>query len=134
MLVRSTRPSGTIVTTPAIVPLMASSSGCCARNCEMSSRMPTGGIMNDAMRMNFAMSSRSSDRVWANFLACSVRPEAKESRPTRVATYDPDPATTKEPDITWSPTALSIGSASPVSRLSSISRPSDATTSPSTTS
>ena len=84
--------------------------------------------------MKWLIESRNSEFVRWNFFACSVSPDAKESRPTRVAWYSPLPATTKEPDIASWPGSLSTGSASPVSRLSSISRPSATSSTPSTTS
>lgn len=78
------------------------------------------------------MPLRSSDFTSVNRLASSASCAAYASRPTLVAVKVPAPATTKLPDITWSPGCLRTESGSPVSRDSSISRPSASVTSPST--
>ena len=74
-----------------------------------------------------------SDFGARNCFASAVRRAAYESSPTAVARATPPPAVTKLPDITSSPAALSTGSDSPVSSDSSTDRPSDCSTSASTT-
>ena len=133
MLVRSTSPSGIIVIMPAMLPWMAISSGWSARSWLMTRRIPIGTMRNETTRMNLLIESRSSELESVNSLAAAVRPAANESAPTLVATMTPDPAATKEPLMAPSPGTLSTASASPVSRLSSSSRPRLAVTSPSTT-
>ncbi|CAM5530079.1 hypothetical protein SFUMM280S_06978 [Streptomyces fumanus] len=76
---------------------------------------------------------RSSEWTRVNRDASSANCAAYASRPTLTARYAPPPATTKLPDITWSPGRLTTGSASPVSSDSSISSPSASTHTPSTT-
>ena len=70
------------------------------------------------------MPSISSERVSWNRRASVASLAAYESAPTRVAWKRPEPATTKLPERTSSPTLLLIGSLSPVSSDSSISSPS----------
>lgn len=79
------------------------------------------------------MPERSSDWTSVKREASSASCAAYASRPTLVARKAPPPATTKLPDMTWSPGCLTTGSASPVSRDSSISSPSASTHTPSTT-
>ncbi len=99
----------------------------------MTSKMPIGTIRNDTTRMNWFTESRSSElAIWYS-LAAAVSPAANASAPTRVATMLPEPAATNDPLMAAAPTSLSTASASPVSRLSSSSRPRLSVISPSTT-
>ena len=132
MLVSSTRPSGIIVTTPAIAPRIASSRVWSACSWLQVNSAPIGMMARPMYRMKRLIESRSSEVVVWNFRACAVSRPAKESAPTRVTRYDAEPETTNDPDMRSSPADLSTGSASPVSRLSSTSNPSVDNTSPST--
>ena len=91
-----------------------------------------GIIIQPTYLMMVLTPSRSSDFTRVKRRASALSLKAYDSVPTAVACMLPLPAATKLPDSTASPAALSRGSASPVSSDSSTSRPTAATTSPST--
>lgn len=94
--------------------------------------MAVGTIIHVTYLRIWLMPVRSSEWTRVKRDASSASWAAYASRPTLVAVNAPPPATTKLPDITFSPGFLTTGSASPVSSDSSISRPSLSRTSPST--
>lgn len=132
--VSRTRPSGTIGTMPPTVRATESlKSFSLTISWLMIRPIAVGTIIQVTYLRIVEMPERSSEWTRVKRLASSASWAAYASRPTFVAVNAPPPATTKLPDITWSPGCLTTGSASPVSSDSSISRPSVSTHSPSTT-
>ena len=71
-LVSRTKPSGTIVTTPATVPDSASCHVGAERSCEMNNRVPSGISTQVIVRTNRMIEPISSDLVVENVLASAV--------------------------------------------------------------
>ncbi len=132
--VRRTSPSGTMGTMPPTARAMESLKSLSLTTSWVMARPIAAGIIIHVTYLRIVeMPVRSSEWTSVNRLASSASCTAYASRPTFVAVNAPPPATTKLPDMTWSPGCLTTGSASPVSSDSSISRPSASTHSPSTT-
>ncbi len=132
-LVSSTRPSGTMPTSAATVPVTASCQPSLSllRNWLHSRIGPTTTSSTEIHRSNRFVPATSSERVTVKRRASAASLVAYASAPTAVAWNRPCPATTIEPDRTSSPIDLATGSDSPVSSDSSISKPADSCTSPS---
>ena len=132
-LVSSTRPSGTMPTRAATVPVTDSCQLLLSllRNWLHNRIGPTTSMTSEIQRSSWFVPATSSERVTVKRRASAASLVAYASAPTAVAWNRPWPATTIDPDRTWSSGAFATGSASPVSSDSSISRPADSRTTPS---
>ena len=77
-----------------------------------------------SQRRSRSLARSSGERSWRKVRAVWVTRAARLSGPTAVASKTPAPSTTKEPDHTSSPAALTTGSDSPVRFDSSTASPS----------
>ncbi len=137
MLVMSTRPSGIIATTDAMVATAASchvpssiASGHppAATICAFSTSRLIGPMIHATQPSTRLIELRNSDATSENCLASLESLFANESAPTLSTTAVPPPPITIDPESTPSPGALSTGSDSPVSMDSSSCSRSDVAT------
>jgi len=131
MEVMSTRPSGIIAVSAAIVLTTARDHVPCCHACTQppatiicafSTSSPMGPMPQPTHRRTRSIDVRSSLETSWNRLASDANALAYDSAPTRVTRAVPSPATTIDPDSASSPGLLSTASDSPVSIDSSICR------------
>ena len=118
------RPSGTMLTIPAVSVCTASDWLTLRIASETPSAIPSGAIIPTITISSRSIAFSSGERGWRKARAVAVSWAAWLSAPTAVASKSPSPSTAKEPESTSSPTRRRTGSDSPVSSDSSSASPS----------